>query len=165
MCRGWILLAALLALPLPASAVIYRWIDEDGRTHFSNRPPQAPAKDVKVVVDDDEAPLPAEAERRAARRERELEERIASLERQLAERQPAPVEYYAPPAASPPPPPYDYASPYGYSYYGAPYYYPYVIYAGTRYAVPTHRHFGHPAHFPPAVPRPARSFSHAGMRR
>ena len=34
-----ILLTATIALPLVASAQVYKWVDENGKTHFSDQPP------------------------------------------------------------------------------------------------------------------------------
>jgi len=34
-----ILLTATIALPIVASAQVYKWVDENGKTHFSDQPP------------------------------------------------------------------------------------------------------------------------------
>ncbi len=124
MARAPLLLAALLALPTTANAVIYKWIDETGRTVYSNRPPDDPklVKQAKVVIKDEAALGPSEAARaEAAARVRELEERVANLERQLAAQQyTPPAQYYPTPAPMPP----DYYGDSSYPYYGA-YGYPY----------------------------------------
>ena len=86
--------ALLLALPLAASATVYKWTDERGTTVFSNRPPAA-------------APKPGNGN--------DLQERVRALEQQvLALQTPASahVSDYAapypaqlpPPSAYPPPP-------------------------------------------------------------
>ena len=45
-----ILLASLLALALPASADMYKWVDEKGVTHFSETPPPDGSKASKITV-------------------------------------------------------------------------------------------------------------------
>src|SRR5689334_14679817 len=86
-------LLAAAALSAPASAAIYKWVDENGTTVYSNKPPEDVKliKNAKIVVKDDE-PQPGDAERAEAARQRQLEERVASLERQLAAAQQAPVQ-------------------------------------------------------------------------
>lgn len=153
MMRAAILVAAFAALPLTAGAAIYRWVDESGRVHYSNFPPDKQAKNVKVVMEDSgpSASAVADAEREAARRrEEDLLERLARLEQELAaqrQQQYAQVQYY--PAPVPPPPP-DY-------YYGGAYYYPSVIYSGGHArGIHGHRHF---------LPRPMPVVHGGGMRR
>ena len=77
--------AILLALPLGASAAIYKWTDEHGTTVLSDRPPAAAAKvsSVQVVVEDDDpavAPKPAAAPR--PDNGNALQERVRALESQ-----------------------------------------------------------------------------------
>jgi hypothetical protein len=138
------MLSALAALPVAAHAAIYKWVDENGRTVYSNRPPAnvKVIKNARVVVEDDAPKSPEEAQAEAAQHERDLERRIASLEQQLAERQytppPPPAQYYAPPPA---PAPAYYGSPYYdpyYSGYGYPYYYgvPVGFVTVRRFAAP-----------------------------
>lgn len=155
--HAWLLAAAALALPASASATIYKWIDENGRTVYSNRLPASGklAKQAKAVVEDD-SPAPDVAEQAALARQRALEQRVAELERQLAAQQQytPPAQYYAP---APPPPTY-----YGDSYY--PYYPGYYPY----YTIVTARRFVRPGFVsrPVGFPRPhmgARAF--AGSRR
>ena len=150
-----LILVALLALSGPAAAAIYKWTDETGRTHYSNRPPNdaKAVRDVKVVVEDEAVPPAPPADPA-------LLERIAMLERQVAAQQQAaaqypPAQYYAPPAP-PPPPDYSYYAPY-------PYYYPpysYIVYPG-RYAYPVHRPV-RPMH-PIALPPVHRGSFHGGF--
>jgi len=40
-------LAALLLLPLLAQAQMYRWVDDDGKVHYSDRAPSSGAKNVQ----------------------------------------------------------------------------------------------------------------------
>lgn len=40
----YVLLTLLLILMLPASAEMYRWVDEKGKVHFSDRPPTGETK-------------------------------------------------------------------------------------------------------------------------
>lgn len=131
----------LLAVPACACAAIYKWVDENGTTVYSNTPPADArlAKQSKVVVPD-EAPTAASeaaAQEAEARRERELLERIARLERELAAQRSAPVQYVAPAMPYVPPAP---------DYY-APYYYPGVVYPAAV-VVRTPRFFGHRFHSP-----------------
>ena len=128
--------ATLLAFCAPASAAIYKWVDENGTTVYSNTPPDNArlARQAKVVVKD-ERPTPAsEAAAREAneRRERELLERIARLERELAaQRYAPPVQYVQPPVQYAQPP---------MGYY-PPYYYPGVVYPSTVFIRPASRFF------------------------
>jgi hypothetical protein len=153
-CLLW-LPAVLLALPLAASATIYKWTDERGTTVFSSRPPAAATKvsNVQVVVEDDKpeaAPKPDNGN--------ELQERVRALEHQVQALQtpgsgyaasyppqlPPPTDYYPPPDYSPqyypsayPPPMYGY----GYPYY--PYASPFVVVAPRRFVRPVHGFRGH----------------------
>lgn len=49
--RITLLLAAVVAMPTaaPASDAIYRWVDEQGRVHFSDQPPAAPHQKVPLT--------------------------------------------------------------------------------------------------------------------
>src|SRR5438874_3517165 len=119
MLRVRLLPALLFVIPLGASATIYQWTDEQGHVVFGNQVPETGARNVHAVMKEDPAP--------PAKTNRELEERIARLERQVqaapapaphpAALAPMPTDYYgggAPyyPAMYPPPPYY----PYGYGY-------------------------------------------------
>src|SRR5215510_8289763 len=79
--------ALLLALPLAASATIYKWTDADGCTVISNRLPAAEAKvaNMQVVVEDEEKPAVAPKAAPAPKPENgnELHERIRALEQQV----------------------------------------------------------------------------------
>ena len=102
--------ALLLVIPLGASATIYQWTDEQGHVVIGNQVPESGVSNVRAIVKEDPAPTNSN---------RELEERIARLERQLQATQiaPAPAPYpvaLMPYPAAPPPMPAD--------YYGAPYY-------------------------------------------
>jgi hypothetical protein len=123
MTRLLVLLAAA-ALSAPASAAIYKWVDENGTTVYSNKPPDDVKliKNAKIVVKDDQA-TPEDEARAEAARQRQLEERVASLERQLAAAQQPPVQYAPPPVQYAPPPvaPVDYGYP---GMYGYPGFYP-----------------------------------------
>jgi Domain of unknown function (DUF4124) len=52
--RRLLLLALLLAAP-PASAVLYKWVDQDGKVHYSDQPPPGGAKKSGVL----KAPAPS----------------------------------------------------------------------------------------------------------
>lgn len=76
---------ALAALPLAASAELYKWIDEKGVVNYGDRPPanarQARALDESTARVSVVPGLPAETLQRE--RERALEARAAELEREL----------------------------------------------------------------------------------
>ncbi len=119
-----LLLSALASTP--AAAEIYKWVDAEGRTTYSNVRPGTAAKKVEVVVADDP---PEQAAAAAARREQELLERISRLERQMQ----------APQYVAPVPPANYYPSDYyPAGYYPPGYYYPV---GSTRFVVP--RRFVH----------------------
>src|SRR5919197_2060278 len=86
--------ALLLVIPLGASATIYQWTDEQGHVVFGNQVPESGARNVHAVMKEDPAP-PSKT--------RELEERIAQLERQgqAVQIAPAPAPYPAPVAPMP----------------------------------------------------------------
>lgn len=145
--------ALLLALPVVASAAVYKWTDEGGRTVFSNQPPSGKASNVQVVVEDDakQAAQP-EPQKDTQDRIKLLEQQVQALQAQAqAQAQAAAYAAYPPvqmaadyssapysPAAYPPPPDY-----YGYPY---PYAYPYgyVIVAPRRFVRPIHGFVRHP---------------------
>jgi uncharacterized protein DUF4124 len=159
--------ALLLALPLAASATIYKWTDEKGITVFSNRPPAAETKvaNMQVVMQDDEAPAaPKPAGAPKPNNGNDLQERVRALEQQVqtlqtqassnaapyppqlpAAQSAPPTSYYPPPDYYPPP---SYPPPmYGYGYppmgYGYPpmygYGYPYYPYAYSTVVVAPRR--------------------------
>ena len=118
---------------------------------YSNTPPENArlAKQAKVVVKD-EKPTPAsEAAAREAneRRERELLERIASLERELAAQRYAPALQYVQPLVQYVQPPMDYYP---------PYYYPGVVYPAAVVVRPASRFF--------VRSMPGRAFVNRGFR-
>lgn len=51
---GWLALGAL-----PADAAVYKWVDAEGRTHYSSTPP--PGADAKPVVIREDPPPPSSA--------------------------------------------------------------------------------------------------------
>ena len=110
MARVRLFAALLFVIPLAASATIYQWTDEQGHVVFGNQVPEAGARNVRAVMKEDPA---------SARSNRELEERIARLERQVQTMAlpPAPAPYPVAPAPYPAAPP-----PMAAGYYGAPYY-------------------------------------------
>ena len=112
MVRGSLLVAGLLAFPAWTFAAIYKWVDENGTTVYSNQPPANArlARQATVVVPDEP---PGEAAAREESARRELLERIARLERQLAAQQYAPPVQYTPPVQYVPAmaPPSDYYYP------------------------------------------------------
>ena len=126
------LVTGALAVPLPARAEIYKWVDEKGVVHYTNiKPPQG----VKVVERFEDAPvstapaIPREAP--VSQRDPALEARVAQLERDLYEAQRANV--------NPVGPGYDpYYSGYASYYPGYAPYYPgyYPAYGYVAYGFP-----------------------------
>lgn len=75
--RLWILL--LLALPLGASAELYRWVDAQGRVHYSDSPPPANATSTKTLNTPAPAsPAPAAAPKSWQEKEMEFRQRRAA---------------------------------------------------------------------------------------
>jgi hypothetical protein len=157
-------LAFLLLVPTAASARIYKWTDDRGITVFSNTPPakERNAKDVEVVIDEDDPPRTPQqiASDDARRREQEMAERIYNLERQVQMQQQYPP--YAPlvqpqyqPLMSPPSPDYYGGSPFYPGYY--PGYIPPYFVLSTGLARPAHRFSAHRS-----APGRFASFQHGG---
>ena len=66
--------AMVLALAAPAVAqTLYKWVDKDGKTHYSDTPP--PNQDSKAIraATGDTTPTPASAPKTAVARDRDLE--------------------------------------------------------------------------------------------
>lgn len=60
-----LLLGLVFALPGPASAGIYKWVDENGKVHYSDKPPAAGAEEMDVKVEPSGSPAGvSDAERR-----------------------------------------------------------------------------------------------------
>ena len=159
----------LQAVPLAASATIYKWTDENGTTVYSNRAPAAEAKvsNVQVALQDDApaAPRPASPDELQAR-VRALEQQVQSLQNQPQVPNyvpnyaaPPPVSYYPPPDYYPPQQSYPsypadyYSSMYGYGYPYYPYYPSYIVVTGRRFVrpVPHHGFVGRPVARPVPV--------------
>ena len=144
--------ALSLALPAPAWAHIYKWVDERGVTVYSNVLPDKSPKNMEVVVEEKPSDRTRAAD--AMRREQQLLDRISNLERQLQAPQ---YQQYV----SPPPPSVDYGG-YYQSYYPSypyPLTYPYVV-VSRRFIAPA-RSFVSPRF---ASARVA-SFHHGGFSR
>lgn len=120
--RALALLALLAAVPAPAAADIYKWIDEQGGTVISDVPPMEPARvsGLKLLAagrrtaqarsgpEEDEAEAAAVPDAResdasprareavTSRRQQELEAKIEELERRLQAQQSAPQQTPAP---------------------------------------------------------------------
>ena len=96
-------LAAALA-PASANADLYQWTDEQGRTVISDMLPVDPGKvsGMKLLARTGKRAAQTPAANpisTVSRKERELEARIAELERQLQEQQSAPQPQSVPPVA------------------------------------------------------------------
>lgn len=159
------LIAAALA-PASARADLYQWTDEEGRTVISDMLPVDPGKvrGMKLLARTSKAAAPALATTSppaADAKQRELEARIAELERQLQEQQSAPPPpaqasdgggyYPAPPA----PEPSNYVTEYQPVYYPVPYYVSPPAYSVIVAPARPRLHRPHPAHRPAFAPRPA----------
>jgi hypothetical protein len=105
-----ILGAAALSLALPAWAHIYKWVDERGMTVYSNVLPEKKPKNVEMVIEEKPSDRTPAAD--AMRREQQLLDRIANLERQLQAQQYLPAQQYQ--QYIPPPPSPDYGGYYSY---------------------------------------------------
>ena len=145
--------ALALALPATAWAHIYKWVDERGVTVYSNVLPEKSPENVQVVVEEKPADRAPAAE--AMRREQQLLERIANLERQLQAQQYQQYPQYIPQ----PPPSVDYGGYYQGYYPPYPYSYPYVVV--TRSFIGPARSFVSPRFASAHVG----SFHHGGMSR
>jgi len=128
--------SSALLVPVPASAHIYKWLDEKGTTVFSNTLPteKAKATQVEVVIEEDDAARQLTPQQlyqtEVLRREQQMAERITYLESQLQAQQ-----RYQTPVPPPPSPYYSDSVPFYPSYY--PYAYPYVLFP-TRVLRPLH---------------------------
>jgi hypothetical protein len=94
-------IAMCLFLVLPVQAEVYKWIDEQGRVHYSDRPPteDAPAYHLRTPTSaDDDSPrsTPTDAERRARQKKlsdsleadrREMEQAESKRKQQQAKRE------------------------------------------------------------------------------
>ncbi len=93
----WIALAVLMSVagPPAADAQVYRWVDEDGKVHYSDIPPDENAERLPIEIEptDLEAVLEERIERRHRleelekdrRHEAEVEDEIAGYEAKRAE--------------------------------------------------------------------------------
>lgn len=148
------LLPALISLVVPATARgdIFKWTDEQGRTHLSNVPPPESPKVENLELVLKEARPTSVPQHVATPTEQALLARIEALERQLQARQ------YAPPAAAVPAP-----TPYG-SYYPLtpPPPPPPSIYYGSGYAssYPGYYASSYPSYYPTYYYPVARSYSY-----
>lgn len=85
-----LVITLLVLLPCSAHAKVYKWIDENGSVHFSDKPYSAEAKEVKVQgtgisVQKSEAILRAEKAREEERkRERQLKKQVTRTKPEAA---------------------------------------------------------------------------------
>ena len=81
--RRYVFLALALALALPASAQVYKWVDKDGKIHYADKAPRDPkAKSVKEM---DIESKPTDLEAVAAEQEA-LQTRGLSVDQEIAAR-------------------------------------------------------------------------------
>jgi hypothetical protein len=76
--RNILVLAALLTVALPASANIYRWVDAQGRVHYSDRP--VPGATRVTVATQPSDPEMVASRNAAAQQQRETADAAASAE-------------------------------------------------------------------------------------
>ncbi len=85
MVRSLLTVCLLWALVIPASAEVYRWVDDNGVTHYGERPPQGrKAEELKQPAEPQ--PTPGSAAPRTWQ-EKELDFRKRRLEAEQAEAQ------------------------------------------------------------------------------
>lgn len=151
----WIACALALAAPVAAQAELYRWVDDRGVVNYSNIRPEGVRKVTQVEEDSRVSTVPGPSpEQLAWQRQLELEQRLARLERELAEQRAREAMLAA--QAYPAYPPF-YGGYTGYAGFG------YAVYPGW---VPAHRHrFAARAAFPPRAHAVVRHAPARGMRR
>jgi len=71
---------AALTLSAVASAAVYKWVDADGRVHYSDRPPEGVAQIVNIVS------RPTNRERLAARAGGEQRQRVVAGQEQAKQK-------------------------------------------------------------------------------
>lgn len=77
--RWWLVAGALAVLALLSAGAIYKWVDEQGRVHYSDRPPAGQRAEVVEVAP---AP-PAEQQQAAAARLEELSAESAAISQRV----------------------------------------------------------------------------------
>jgi len=80
--RTFLLALAAAALALPAAAQVYKWLDEDGRVHYSAQRPPAGAEQLETIE-----PRDTEASPQARKRLAEQQKRLEALRRQREQRE------------------------------------------------------------------------------
>lgn len=75
--KSSVVLAASLALALPAAAQVYKWVDEKGRTHYGEKPPEG----VKAVEMGAPVPPSDPAAKAPDWKQKELDSRRNRIER------------------------------------------------------------------------------------
>jgi len=83
----YILLMLLMGIPFQGSAEVYKWVDEQGQTHYGEKPPSANANEVKIkdAPSADVSVLKRNEESDKLLRVYEEERNIKNEERQKAE--------------------------------------------------------------------------------
>ena len=72
--RRFLIAAIILSAAVPAAAQLYKWVDKDGKTYYSDSPP--PNQDTKrlsVTTGGETAAAPAAAPKTAVQRDKDLE--------------------------------------------------------------------------------------------
>jgi hypothetical protein len=111
-CLLFVLLAALLALPVGAQAQLYKWVDEDGGINYGDTPPPK-AKNVRPVSQGSVSVVPGVSkDQMASMRKRDDQRRLEREQREADEARAAEKAR----AAAPPEPQYadSYVPDYGY---------------------------------------------------
>ena len=71
--RRFLIAAIILSAAVPAAAQLYKWVDKDGKTYYSDSPPPNQETKRLSVSTGGEAPAPAAAPKTAVQRDKELE--------------------------------------------------------------------------------------------
>ncbi|SFC09058.1 protein of unknown function [Microbulbifer thermotolerans] len=87
----WLLSGLLLAGPAALASEMYRWVDEQGKVHFSDRPPvEAKAENIEHKlrpINTADAPQPKDTARHGGDADPEQEYESRQQQRQLAQQQ------------------------------------------------------------------------------
>lgn len=102
--QAWACLLVVLGASCPvAAATVYRWVDDEGRTHYGEQVPERYRATARVIGVDSAEPTPQQ-QRDAAERARELQQRAEALRAAGTASAPAAASRpaSAPPAKRPP---------------------------------------------------------------
>ena len=101
--RAFVIVAIVAGVGLASAAEIYRWVDDQGKTHISDRPPPTPPKNM-TRQDSREYEISPDWQRDAAQRAAKDRERARALEESRVRAQQAEAAKVAASAAAQPAP-------------------------------------------------------------